>query len=295
MSLETTDWVRAIERGLHLAASFSVFGAILFRTVLARPVLRHLSDEAAERFDRACAALVWFSAEVAVFAAAAWLLMQGAYMSLSDSIGSTFEAIPAVLFGTAFGQLLLLRLLLLGAAVAVFRMSRRSPWTGAALLLAGASVALHAGSGHGAAMKGGFGTLLTTALALHLTAAGAWLGSLAPLFLLLRDAPGEAADMAKRRFAPFGFVCVVTMAVTALFQGQTIIGGWDELWQTEYGLWAVAKIVLFALLLAFAAANQFLLASARQLRISVALEAATGLLVILAASILVNLPPPMHG
>jgi putative copper resistance protein D len=294
MSLETADWVRAIERGLHLAASFSVFGTILFRTVLARPVLRHLSDKAAERFDQACAALIWFSAEVAVFAAAAWLLMQGAYMSLSDSVGSTFEAIPAVLFGTAFGQLLLLRLLLLGAAVAAFRMSRRALWTGAALLLAGASVALHAGSGHGAAMKGGCGTLLTTALALHLTAAGAWLGSLAPLVLLVRDAPGEAADMAKRRFAPFGLACVVTLAVTALFQGQTIIGGWGELWQTEYGLWAVAKIVLFALLLAFAAANQFLLAHT-QLRISVALEAATGLLVVLAASILVNLPPPMHG
>ena len=50
-----------------------------------------------------------------MFAAAAWLLMQSAYMSLSNSIGSTFEAIPAVLFGTAFGQLLLLRLLLLAA------------------------------------------------------------------------------------------------------------------------------------------------------------------------------------
>src|SRR3954453_17601675 len=158
MSLEIADWVRAIERGLHLAASFSIFGAILFRTVLARPVVPHLSDKAAERFDRSCSGLVWFSAEGAVFAAAAWLLMQGAYMSLSDSVGSTFEAIPAVLFGTTFGQLLLLRLLLLGAAFAVFRMSRRAPWSGAALLLAGASVALHAGSGHGAAMKGGFGT-----------------------------------------------------------------------------------------------------------------------------------------
>ena len=87
MSLETADWVRAIERGLHLAASFSVFGAILFHTVLARPVIRHLSDDAAKRFDRACAALVWFSAEVAVFAAAAWLLMQSAYMSLSETAG----------------------------------------------------------------------------------------------------------------------------------------------------------------------------------------------------------------
>jgi putative copper resistance protein D len=292
--LETADWVRAIERGLHLAASFSVFGAILFRTVLARPVVKHLSNKAAERFDRACTGLVWFSAEVALFAAAAWLLMQGAYMSLSDTVGGTFEAIPAVLFGTTFGQLLLFRLLLLGAAVAAFRMSRRGPWAGTALLLSGASVALHAGSGHGAAMEGGFGTLLTVALALHLTAAGAWLGSLVPLVLLLRDAPETAIDMARRRFAPFGLACVMTLAVTALFQGQTIIGGWEELWQTEYGLWAVTKTLLFALLLVFAAANQFLLASA-QLRISVALEAAAGLLAVLAASILVNLPPPMHG
>jgi putative copper resistance protein D len=293
MSLETADWVRAVERGLHLTASFSVFGVILFRTVLAHPVVAHLTDEAAERFDLACRGLVWFSAEVALFAAAAWLLMQGAYMAQSDTIGGTFEAIPTVLFGTAFGQLLLFRLLLLGAAVALFRLYRHGGriWS---LLLSGASVALHAWTGHGAAMEGGAGMLLTAALALHLMAASAWLGSLAPLFLLLRDAPGEAADMARRRFAPFGLACVVTLAFTALYQGQTIIGSWPDLFGTEYGLWAVAKTVLFALLLAFAAANQFLLSHAG-LRISVALETAAGLLVVLAASVLVNLPPPMHG
>jgi copper resistance protein D len=294
MSMEIADWVRAVERGLHLAASFSIFGAILFRTVLARPVVPHLSDEAAERFDRSCSGLVWFNAEVAVFAAAAWLLMQGAYMSQSNTVGGTLEAVPAVLLGTAFGHLLLLRLVLLGAAVALFR----TGWDGArgwaALLLAGAGVALHAGTGHGAAMEGGFGTLLTAALALHLTAAAAWLGSLVPLVLLLRDAPREATDMARRRFAPFGLACVVTLAVTALFQGETVIGSWEALWRTEYGLWAVTKMVLFVLLLMFATANQFLLTETR-LRTSVALEAATGLLVVLAASVLVNLPPPMHG
>lgn len=293
MSLETADWVRAVERGLHLAASFSVFGVILFRTVLAHPVVDHLTDEAAERFDRACRGLVWFSAEVALFAAVAWLLMQSAYMAQSDTVGGTFEVIPTVLFGTTFGQLLLFRLLLLGAAVALFRLYRHGGriWS---LLFAGASVALHAGTGHGAAMEGGAGLLLTAALALHLMAASAWLGSLAPLFLLLRDAPGEAADMARRRFAPFGLACVVTLALTALFQGQTIIGSWPDLFGTEYGLWAIAKTVLFALLLAFAAANQFLLSQAG-LRISIALETTAGLLVVLAASILVNLPPPMHG
>ncbi|GEO42039.1 hypothetical protein SAE02_61870 [Skermanella aerolata] len=293
MSLETADWVRAVERGLHLAASFSVFGVILFRTVLAHPVVDHLTDEAAERFDRACRGLVWFSAEVALFAAVAWLLMQSAYMAQSDTVGGTFEVIPTVLFGTTFGQLLLFRLLLLGAAVALFRLYRHGGriWS---FLFAGASVALHAGTGHGAAMEGGAGLLLTAALALHLMAASAWLGSLAPLFLLLRDAPGEAADMARRRFAPFGLACVVTLALTALFQGQTIIGSWPDLFGTEYGLWAIAKTVLFALLLAFAAANQFLLSQAG-LRISIALETTAGLLVVLAASILVNLPPPMHG
>jgi putative copper export protein len=143
-------------------------------------------------------------------------------------------------------------------------------------------------------MEGGFGTLLTASLALHLTAAAAWLGSLVPLVLLLRDAPQETTDIAKRRFAPFGLACVVTLAVTALFQGETVIGSWEALWRTEYGLWAVTKMFLFVLLLMFAAANQFRLTETR-LRTSVALEAATGLLVVLAASVLVNLPPPMHG
>jgi mono/diheme cytochrome c family protein len=147
------------------------------------------------------------------------------------------------------------------------------------------------------AMYGGPSWLLL-AEALHLLAAGAWLGGLLPLALLVAAAPPSLAAAAARRFSRLGMACVVVIAGTALFQFLVLMGGLPGLLGTAYGLVGLLKTLLFLLLLGFAAYNRFrlvpALAKSRLVR-SIAAETATGLLTVLAAGLLTSLAPAMHA
>ena len=55
-------------------------------------------------------------------------------------------------------------------------------------MLAGAALAMQGGMGHAGATGGTVGVVLLVSEALHLLAAGAWLGGLLPLFVLARIA-----------------------------------------------------------------------------------------------------------
>ena len=55
---------------------------------------------------------------------------------------------------------------------------------------------------------------------LHLTAAGAWLGGLLPLLIVVREAPLDAAHLAAQRFSTLGTISVGVLAATALLQGR---------------------------------------------------------------------------
>ncbi len=139
---------------------------------------------------------------------------------------------------------------------------------------------------------------------LHLLAGAVWLGGLLPLLIVVQSVPIPAAALACRRFSPLGTVCVLVLAATAGFQFWVLIGGLPGLLGTAYGLVALAKIVLFAILLGFAAANRLRLTpgladdapeqARRRMRRSLAGETALGLLVVLAAGVLASLPPAMH-
>ncbi len=97
---------------------------------------------------------------------------------------------------------------------------------------------------------------------------------------------------------------MLVLAGTALFQSSILIGGLPGWIGTGYGLVALAKIALFAVLLGFAARNRFRLtpalarpagvAAKQALLRSIAGETGVGLLVVLAAGLLTSLPPAMH-
>jgi copper resistance protein D len=114
---------------------------------------------------------------------------------------------------------------------------------------AGIAVLLQAGHSHALAMHQG---LLLLSQCLHLLAAGAWLGGLLPLLLFVRKAPRNGSAIAAQRFSILGITCVVALVSTAAFQ---LAGGLSGLLGTAYGWVALFKLILFALLLAFAALN----------------------------------------
>jgi hypothetical protein len=119
----------ALARGVADAGLLSVFGALLFRAVIAPPVLARLGPGAASA-DARLGRIAWLSLLAAALGALAWLALE------ADDLGGTVAAVPAVLGGTRFGHAILLRLALLGAVAAALPRRRGA----LAAALAGAAV-----------------------------------------------------------------------------------------------------------------------------------------------------------
>ena len=282
----------ALVRGAADVAVLSAFGAPLALAWLAPPVLAGLGGDAAA-VARRLRRLAGGSLAAAAALTVGWLLLQSA------ALGESAADAPAVLWDTLFGHLVLARLGLLG--LAGLALARRRNWAAAAL--AGAALATQAGHGHAWAMWDGPSWLLLSS-GVHLLAVGAWLGGLLPLVVLVAAAQPGAAALASARFSSLGTGCVVLLAGTAVFQGSVLVGTLPGLVGTGYGLVALAKLAGFLGLLGFAARNRFRLTPAlaggapemakRRLVLSIGLESVLGLLVVLAAGLMTNLPPSMH-
>jgi putative copper resistance protein D len=294
---------RGLARGLHVAASFAVFGSLLCHAWFAPAALPHVAPETARCVGRLVTAFIRLSLVTAALTGVVWLLLEAVYITGGGRLADGFAVLAPVLYETNFGHLLLTRMALLLVAVMVFDDGSRWRRTVMAAITAGVAVVLEAGLGHGPAMGGGEGMIMSVSLILHLLASGAWLGTLIPLLILI-DAlpPAEARDLASR-FSTLGAVCVLVLAITAAIQGWDLVGGIAALFGTPYGRVAFAKLVLFVTLLAFAAANRFRFmpalkgagarGAAMGLRWSILAETLTGMLVVVLAGILVNLPPDM--
>ena len=140
---------------------------------------------------------------------------------------------------------------LLGAAVITGRRARQR-W--AATALSGLGLALQAWHGHAAAM--GDPVLLLCGI-VHLEAAGAWLGGLPPLLLLVGIAPPRVGAAGARWFSPLGKWCVVGVVGSALVQGWSLVGDVPGLVGTAYGWVAGGKLLLLSILLGFAVVKPY--------------------------------------
>jgi putative copper resistance protein D len=152
----------------------------------------------------------------------------------------------------------------LGAALVLGRgaiVRRGTPaWLGCALA-AGVLLATLAWMGHGNAEPGRDHVVHLTADALHLLAAGAWLGALPALALLLARARGSAplraaAGGVVRRFSSLGLASVATLLATGAVNAWYTVGSFPALLGTDYGRLLVLKLALFGAMLALAAANR---------------------------------------
>ncbi len=274
----------ALARGLADGGLILAFGALLHARFVAPSTMEAETHRALRRWAGASIAF-------ALLAAAAWLALET--QSLAGGISA--PALRAVLGGTRFGHLLLGRAALLAGAWLVWRLG----FGVAACLLAGAALASAAGLSHAAAMGR---PVWLGSLLLHLLAAGAWIGGLVPLWLVLRRESIAVAELTARRFSALGFVCVAVLLATAALQGLVLVGSWRGLFGTDYGWMALAKAAGFAAMLGLAARHRFRLmpsmrvntAMAGTLRRSVLAELAVGAAVVLAAGLLAQMEPAIH-
>ena len=226
---------------------------------------------------------------LALLAGAVWFLAEAASTASATSLGGAIAAVPDFLAYVPFARVLVLRLGLLVLALAL------AAWPLASFAAVTAATALQPWLGHAAQI----GPVPSLAEAVHVTAAGLWLGGLPCLLAALRHRPAAEHKPMLRRFGRLGAVAVALLAATGLIQAGFMLGGPARLLTTQYGRTLVLKLWLFALALVAAAANRFLLVPRldraawvpRALRATIAEEAMIGLLILLAAGWLASLAP----
>jgi putative copper resistance protein D len=250
-------------RVVHFAATAITAGNMLFRTVIAEPVL-HPEASLAAVFRSQAQRVSYFGLAIAVISGAIWLLLQSASMSglpLHDAL--TADVLSTVINETQFGDVTIVRagFAICVAACLVFDRAAIAQWFG--LTASFGLAASLAWIGHAGATVGATGYLHLVADALHLIAAAAWLGGLAPLILLLvaarrNDAIPLATD-AVRRFSTLGIISVTALMLSGLINAAILVGSFRALIVTSYGQLLLLKLALFAVMLALATINRLLL------------------------------------
>jgi putative copper resistance protein D len=251
-------------RAIHFAATATAAGALIFRAVVAEPALR--STPAAMTVIRSRIVLT-ASIGLAIAAASGliWLQLQAASMSgLPLGEAATSDVLSTVLNETQFGRVSKIRFglaIILAACLAYDRLAL-SRWVGLASAL-GLTAAI-AWTGHAGSTLGEMGDVHLTADVLHLFAAAAWVGGLVSLAALLAVARrnhvlawASLARDAAQRFSTLGMFSVGTLLVSGIVNAWILVGSFHALLITEYGQLLMLKLVVFAVMLVFAAVNRF--------------------------------------
>ena len=234
-------------------------------------------------------------------AGGAWILAMGGAILLVASQASDAGVSVGDLVGTTLGRdavarvapLVVAGMLLVGAlrAGSSQRLLLRLVGVVAALVMLVDAVLSHAG---------------TTSLPwanivvqwLHFLAVGVWIGGLAGILLEVRGSPTVEKGAVVRRFSLWATIGLAVVALTGVVRAAVELGSLDALLTTDYGRLIIAKVALLGGLVGLGAINHFrnVPRSATNLgglRRVGSVEIVVASLAVLAASILVNIPPPV--
>lgn len=304
-----------IARWTHLAASLltvGAFSALLLAGRSDRPTARAWD----ERIVGWARRLLW----LALISGVAVLAFQTALVEGRASAAFQGTSLLRFVTETQAGHVWLARhgVLLLIAVFLTVRAdtSRTADWfaaRGEGALLAMIALALLGAAGHAAAVEPGTASAVAID-ALHVLAAGAWVGGLLPLAMLLRAAAHEAgadsrpyAVVAARRFSRLALAAVVVLLASGAWNTAVHVASIAGLVGTTYGRLLVVKLALVVVALSIAAINRRRLLpelagaaasvgrpAMRRLGGLVAIEAGLGLLIVGAVAAMGMTPPARH-
>lgn len=295
----------ALSRWLNFVSVMILFGSSLFPLYAGTREVRTI----AAKSHVALALLALGSA----LAWAAYSLVE-----ITGDPSSVFDAqsLNAFFFETPFGKAWLVRFALLIATLVltIFAWGRRSQpvWpTTVITLCSGALLVSQAWLGHAGSGVGALGWAQIAVYAVHVLAAGAWLGGLVPLgWLLTRSGAVAPVDgqmrlcLALQRFSAMGIIAVILILATGVANSVFRLTSPAALVTTPYGLIICTKVLLLSLMIVLAAVNRLRLVPAfcqksgfaldryrAALTRNVVAELAIGALVLVAASVLGMLSP----
>ncbi len=188
------------------------------------------------------------------------ILLQGASASGSTLVDALSWNLFSAVLETRYGEIIFIQAALattLALTALALRHSEgreRRPLIVLTLVLSAGLSLTPSYSGH-ASTLGGLGLASDI---LHVVAAAVWTGGLAFLVLALRLAGDDRWPLATRavpRFSAMAVVSVAVLIVAGLVSAYLQVRTWRGLWETEYGLLLLAKIILALPLLALGAYN----------------------------------------
>ena len=302
-----------IARTAQIGASILLAGTFTFQLVTLGPAGRPANGDLHE-VERRLLRLARSSLIVALLSALLWFWLEVANMSglpLMRAFSTT--AWQTLLFETEFGRVWQLRLGLITVAFVLaalgFAQDRlRRALTLALFLVSVVLLVSLAWISHAAAVRAQPLGLLGDAL--HLCAAGAWIGGFLPLAIFLTRARasfslGECVLPVARRSSALSLSCVGVLIMGGISNSWLLVGSIHALFTTRYGWLLLAKLAVFGVLVGFGARNRFVIKTKltkvpmgsdllAQLRRNVICEACLGLAVIAIVGCL-GVTPPARG
>jgi putative copper resistance protein D len=295
-------------RSVHFAASVLAAGTVAFVVLVAEPAASAANGSPAgfaalrQRWNW----LIWIALAVAMLSGALWLVLLAAAI-LNAPVADVWlnGGIWSVLTDTRFGQVWSARaaLAVLLAALLTWPSTR---WL--QLAAAAALIALPAFIGHAGATPGTAGDIHLASDIVHLLAAGAWLGGLPALAMILahaRRAPElawrEVAIRATVRFSRLGIIGVGALLASGIVNSWNLLSGPGDLLSTDYGRLLLLKIGLFVAMVGIAAVNKFRLTprlaaidAMRSLQRNSLIETGLGVCVLAVVGALGTMAPSAH-
>ena len=318
----------SVVRWLQYLASMALFGGFLFQLLILGPSLGGVEgldeNEKAATLRRSTGRFIqlsWFSLALLAVAIVGSLIAQtAAVLDVGFAQALSPSSLYQVCMSTGFGgpwMLQLVMLLIVATFFFIFTISSRrwALWIGV-VALAVMFYALSSTGHAGAAAKEWRSALISDWV--HLLTAALWVGGLFHLALTMPRAISPLAPAPKmkllaqviRLFTWYAIPSTILLALTGIYNSWIHLESFAELWSTSYGKTVLLKVVIFIPMLMLGGVNTFVLhprakrlsdnknqASGEQVKLdrsfqrSVAIEAALGVVVLLAAAVLVFLQP----
>lgn len=297
--------LQVIARLLHFTALIALLGALSFRVLL----LPRLEAEPAAhaRMQRGAWRMLALAAVVLGAAVVLRLWLQSTALHGADRAWST-PLLSMMLTDTSWGRAWVLQAFLfvvLGAGIAWASPPHDRLALAVVLPAAIGLAAMPALSGHAAGASGS-AYLAVINDALHVVAAGVWIGMLLllatvalPALLRSDHSPAERAAAAVRAFSPIALAAAAAVIATGVINSLFHINAPGDLLTTTYGRTLLAKIAIVSVVLLTGFINwRFLtprLATAggmQALRRLAAAELVVAVMVLIATAILTGLPRP---
>lgn len=211
------------------------------------------------------------SAALALLLSCGWLVLLVSAMAGATAWPIDMDAIGAALNQPGLGAAWKVRMAALAFASSAALLAGRRAGLAIVAISSGVALAALAWTGHGATGDDATGWAHLVADIFHLVAAGAWVGALLGLVLLVTR-PAARVDAkhlglthrALRGFGTVGLIVVGTIVVTGLVNGSLLVGVGHvtTLGTTLYGRLLIAKLTLFVAMLGLALLNRFRLTPA---------------------------------